>query len=279
MLGRYSLKFQAIRSLLSEPPWPIVLSISIAAWFAMARLGHGSGVTDLCVTASGALLDQSWRALQAALWLADPVNLALSWVLMLIAMMSLVLVPPFRHLWYRSMKRRRVRAIAFFLSSYCAIWMLFATLLVFAGILTQIVADLAKIPSWILAATVLVFWQTTPWKQHCLNLCHWTPRLNAFGWAADRDCLRYGARDACLCIGTCWALMLLPIAVHAHHLPFMAFSSVVMVQERLKPCRAVRWYPPGWKWSRYLADWFKRSTVWQIRKPKASPVQRKIEQA
>lgn len=279
MLQRYSLKFQAIRSLLSEPPWPLVLSISMTAWFAMALLGHSNSVTDLCVTASGALIDQSWRALQAALWLAEPINLALSWILMLIAMMSLVLVPPFRHIWYRSMKRRRVRAIVCFLSSYCGIWLLFAPLLVFSGILIQVASELLKIPSWIFAASILMFWQTTPWKQHFLNLCHWTPRLSAFGWAADRDCLRYGARDACLCIGTCWALMLLPIAVHTHHLPLMAFASVVMVFERLKPCRAVRWYPPGWRWGQYFADGVKRSAVWQTTKPKAPIVQHETKQA
>lgn len=279
MLQRYSLKFQAIRSLLSEPPWPIVLSISLAAWFAMALLGHSNSVTDLCVTASGALIDQSWRALQAALWLADPANLALSWILMLIAMMSLVLVPPFRHIWYRSMKKRRARAIACFLFSYCGIWLLFAPLLVFSGILIQVATELLNTPSWLFAVSVLVFWQTTPWKQHFLNLCHWTPRLSAFGWAADRDCLRYGARDACLCIGTCWALMLLPIAVHAHHLPLMALASAVMVVERLKPCRPVRWYPPAWKWGQYFADWLKRPPARRTKKLQATIVHHETKQA
>ncbi|MVA23500.1 DUF2182 domain-containing protein [Agrobacterium vitis] len=233
-------RLRAVVSLLKEPPWPTLLTLSLLGWLAMAFTSHGNDALDLCISASGALLDRGWRAFQVQISMMSVTGVALSLMIMLIAMMSLILRDPIMHIWNRSLKRRRVRSLGLFLISYCGLWAVCAPLLVAVGILLRVAAIMADMPVLLLAASLVAFWQITPWKQHFLNLCHWTPRLSAFGWAADRDCLRYGLREAWLCVGTCWALMVLPFAVHDYHLLFMAAASAIMVSERLRPGRPPR---------------------------------------
>ncbi|WP_197433807.1 DUF2182 domain-containing protein [Agrobacterium vitis] len=228
-------------SLLKEPPWPTLLTFSLIGWLAMAFTSHGNDALDLCISASGALLDRGWRAFQVQIWMMSVTGVALSLMIMLIAMMSLILRDPIMHIWNRSLKRRRVRSLGMFFVSYCGLWAVCAPLLVVLGMLLRVAASLVDLPVLLLALGLVGFWQITPWKQRILNQCHWTPRLSAFGWSADRDCLRYGLREGGLCVGTCWALMVLPFAVHDYHLLFMAAASAIMVSERLRPGRPTRW--------------------------------------
>ena len=80
-----------------------------------------------------------------------------------------------------------------------------------------------------------------PGRQSCLNRCHRVPRLSAFGIAADIDCLGYGMTTGVWCAGACWALMLVPLTAATMHLPVMAGISVLLIAERMRPARPVRW--------------------------------------
>ena len=78
-------------------------------------------------------------------------------------------------------------------------------------------------------------WQLSPAKQACLNRCHRRPRLAAFGWQAERDCLRFGMMSGVWCCGTCWGWMFATVAAGRWHLPVMAACMACMLLERCVP--------------------------------------------
>lgn len=235
---------RAVLSLLAEPPWPVLIAVTLCGWVSIVAFGHGLAMMTFCTAATGAWYDRGGRAFEAALFFSAPAQMAASWLLMLVAMMTPILAGPLDHLWVRSLARRRWRAIGGFLIGYLGVWMSVAPVLMMVAVLLRVASGMAGAPT-ALAALVLAFaWQASPWKQVCLNRCHWTPRLSVFGLAADRDCLRYGIVNAAWCVGTCWALMLTSFAVEAAHLVVMALAAAAMIAERLRPARPARWHVP-----------------------------------
>jgi predicted metal-binding membrane protein len=161
---------------------------------------------------------------------------SLGWALMLAAMMLPVLIAPVRHVRDRSFARRRPRAIALFIAAYAAIWMACGFLLMGARQL------LPQSPTAVaLAILLVVVWECSPAKQRCLNRGHAHPELPAFGRAADLGALRFGWTHAVWCVGSCWALMFLPLLVSRGHLAAMAAVSLWLFAERLD-----RPMPPRW---------------------------------
>jgi predicted metal-binding membrane protein len=236
---------RAVLSLLREPPWPTLIGVTACGWASIAFTDDATTMASLCGTADNVRFTEGGHALEVALLFASPSRLAASWLLMLVAMMTPLLATPFHHLWVRSLARRRWRAIAVFLMGYLAIWMSAAPIMATAAIVLRMAADRAGVSTLFAVLVVVCAWQASPWKQACLNRCHWTPRLSVFGVAADADCLRYGIAYACRCVGTCWALMLAPLTAGHVHLPVMAVAAAVMIVERLRPARPARWRLPA----------------------------------
>lgn len=127
------------------------------------------------------------------------------WGLMLCAMMVPLLRAPISHICDRSFPHRRVRAIGLFLFGYAALWMTM-------GALVQLgVGSLLTVHAYILTIAVIV-WQCSPIKQFCLNRRHGHPELAAFGWQAEYDAFLFGANHGIWCLGSCWLLMIWPMA-------------------------------------------------------------------
>ena len=99
-----------------------VLLISAVTWILLLVEPVSMRVFAHCpVTSSGAMrLPASWQMLMTMNPLA---SLAAGWVLMLVAMMSPVLIPPVRHIRLRSFAHRRARSIVLFVAGYGAMWM------------------------------------------------------------------------------------------------------------------------------------------------------------
>ena len=181
--------------------------------------------------------------IEAVLLVNSPIGLALSWLVMLLAMMPLLLAQPLLHLWVRSLARRRMRAIGRF------------SVRLFRGLDGGRDRSCWRSPSpsaWPRRAATC--WPSrwpscspscgasVPVRQVCLNRCHVLPRLSPFGLAADRDCLLFGARTGAWCVGACWALMVVPLVVDdVLHLVAMLVVMLLMLNERLAPTRPVRW--------------------------------------
>lgn len=203
---------------------PLALT-SAVAWLVVLL---GQSCTALSVLCSAGM---SW----------SPASLALGWAVMLLAMMTPLLTGPVRYLWDRSFAERRARAILLFLLGYGFLWMVAGSLLAVAA-LARRSASGSSLPL-VAAALVALVWQISPAKQFSLNRCHRQGELAAFGWAADRDALSFGLTHGFWCVGSCWALMLLPLLVPRGHVAAMAAVTVWVFAERLD-----RVMPPAWRW-------------------------------
>jgi predicted metal-binding membrane protein len=103
-------------------------------------------------------------------------------------------------------------------------------------------ANAMGVPVLLAVGAIAIAWQMTPARQICLNRCHWLPRLSAFGFAADRDCISFGLAHGFWCAATCAPLMLLPLMTPQIHLPLMALLSASLM---LPPSGATSALPPG----------------------------------
>src|SRR5690242_13378642 len=93
-------------------------------------------------------------------------SLAASWLLMLTAMMSPLLVHPVAHLRARSLTRRRTRMVTLFTCGYLTIW------LSAGGVLSAAAATLLRTspaPALLVVLTVGLVWHATPARGWCLN--------------------------------------------------------------------------------------------------------------
>jgi predicted metal-binding membrane protein len=234
----------AIALALANGRFPQLLAVSLLGWIALAGFEQSLMLPGLCSAAAGSWLDQGGRGIEAALAVNPPPTLIVSWLTMLLAMMPPLLQQPVAHLWDRSFACRRPRAIAMFVVGYGAIWMAAGLSLLIAAIIVGVIGKAVALPAAIVAVAVALAWQSTPLKQICLNRCHRLPRLSAFGIAADRDCLRYGVGNGVWCVGTCWALMLIPLVANGMHVAIMATVAVLTFAERRAPARPPRWRLP-----------------------------------
>jgi predicted metal-binding membrane protein len=221
--------FAALREMASGRAWPIV-ALSAVAWVLVIVLDHSVLVPYLCSPNSTPV----WTgvaAFIATISVNPPAGQALSWFVMLLAMMTPLLWQPLAHVWDRSLAERRVRAILLFLGGYFGVWMLAMAVLTLAAVALRIVAGSAAI-AFAIAAGVTVLWQMTPAKALFLNRCHALRPLPASGLAADIGSLRYGLQVAAPCVGTCWAMMLLPLTGDTAHIVVMAMTALWMLSER-----------------------------------------------
>jgi predicted metal-binding membrane protein len=210
--------------------------ISAVAWILLLA-GPAGGLQHCLVTDSPS---GPWRAsLHMVLAMNPPASLAAGWALMLVAMMAPVLIPPVRHVWLQSFADRRARSIGLFVAGYAAIWLAVGGLLA----VMQLAATLFAPQSYLLAAGAIatLIWQFSPIKQHCLNRGHVHPALAAFGFAADRDALRFGAIHGIWCSGSCWALMAFPMLLPRGHATAMVVASYLIFSERLDQPACPRW--------------------------------------
>jgi predicted metal-binding membrane protein len=134
---------------------------------------------------------------------------------------------------------------------FVAVWLLTGAALWLAG--TTIARGMLQIPgaaSWSVsisggAAILAGLYQFTPLKKACLTACrspvgivmmHWT------GNAPIKTAARIGLHFGAICVGCCWALMLLTLAVGTMAMPLMVAVSFFMLAERLLP--SVRFLVP-----------------------------------
>lgn len=242
------------RLLQAEMAWIGFFLFVSTAWAGLLVLGatHPDG------PALGALSPyfhaELWRALCAVSPAGEPWGLlVLMWGLMAAAMMAPAAVPVLAA--YRRMTGGRAGAgagFAAFVGGYMAIWLGFAA--VAAGAQAGL-ASLALLSphavsvSPVLTALLLLgagLYQFSALKDACLRKCrsplaslmsHWRPgRSGAF---------RMGLRHGAVCVGCCWALMLLAFVGGAMNLVWMGGAMVLMVIEKLPDIGRVLTRPLG----------------------------------
>jgi predicted metal-binding membrane protein len=235
------MRLALVPTLLGRQPWPLLLIASLLGWTALIGLQHSLLVPEICSAMVASWPNVDSRTIEAVLLVNSPIGLALSWLVMLLAMMPLSLARPILHLWVRSLARRRTRAIAAFLIAYFAVWMAAGPVLLAIAVVVRMAAKGSDLLAIALALVLALLWRLCPIRQICLNRCHGLPRLSPFGLAADRDCLLFGLRTGAWCVGACWPLMVVPLVVDVMHLAAMLAVTLLLLNERLAPTRPVRW--------------------------------------
>lgn len=215
-----------------------LLAVSLAGWVLLLVFDSQPSLASLCLSAGSQTIA---GGLNAAFEPRPFQIIALSWLFMVVAMMSPLLTQPMAQLRLRSFRRRRGRAVALFITGYLSVWMMAGLALLPAMALLGRLADTIALPAWVVAISLAAIWQTTPLRQRALNRCHRLPHLSAFGAAADRDCVSFGLGHGFWCIATCAPWMLLTLATPSHHLPVMLAISIGILLERMLPARRPAW--------------------------------------
>ena len=204
-------------------PWIVLAAVAGAAWaitVAQARsMGNGPGTMGLALLPFLAL-----------------------WVLMMVAMM-LPSVAPVAVLWTRSISGvsaglGRVVRMSLFLGGYLLAWAAcgaaaFAAI-AGSGRLLTVSPTAAK---WLGVAIFITagIYQFAPWKDWCLRRCR-SPigaLMYYLGFKGRSRDVRVGLHHGATCVGCCWGLMILLIAVGVMNVAVMAALAVVIFVEKL----------------------------------------------
>jgi len=158
------------------------------------------------------------------------------WALMMAAMM-LPAVAPVAGAYSRSFKQRRRRQLVEFASGYLLVWA-GSGLPAFAGaLLVDRLSGLNTFAPRAVAAGALVAvaaYQLTPLKRMCLDHCRspLSQLLHYAGFRGRLRDLRVGMHHGAFCLGCCWALMLVLIALGTMNVFVMLGLVAVVVLEK-----------------------------------------------
>jgi predicted metal-binding membrane protein len=123
--------------------------------------------------------------------------------------------------------------MALYTAVYVGAWALFGAAAL--GIDHLLRAHLGLSGRVLLAVTLAAAagWQLTRAKRRALFACGRTVPLPPFGRSADAACARYALLHARRCIQSCWALMLVMVAVGHSSLAWMVALTALVVAEEL----------------------------------------------
>jgi predicted metal-binding membrane protein len=128
--------------------------------------------------------------------------------------------------------------MALFVSGYLFAWAGFGLLVFFALAATERVVDGSSGAGRWLGAGVFAFaglYQLTPLKNACLRHCR-SPLMQLLqysGWKGRARDLRVGLHHGAYCVGCCWGLMVVLLAVGVMNVAAMAGLAAVIFLEKL----------------------------------------------
>jgi predicted metal-binding membrane protein len=198
-----------------RPEWRVA-AIAVLAWFAllaglgMHRVHLGPDHTPPSVVAGLA-----------------------GWSLMVVAMMVPVTLPAVRYVGLNSMRRRRQRAMALYTAVYVGTWALFGFTALGIDHLLSVHLGLSDPLLLVVALVAAAGWQLTRAKRRALFACGRTVPLPPLGRRADAGCARYALLHGWRCIQSCWAIMLVMVAVGHSNLVWMVALTVLVIAEEL----------------------------------------------
>lgn len=203
-----------------------LLAIAAIGWWWSARMAD-----DMSQGAMGGMAMESTMSLGA---------FVVAWAAMMAAMMLPAILPVVR-LYARAAAHGRAAPLPFFVTGYLAVW----TTLALPGYIAwrALEEPLAAGRAWTghLAGVTLLaaaLWQITPLKSVCLRHCR-SPLgfFLRFGKRIERPggAVRMGAAHGAFCVGCCWALFAVLIAVGTMNLLWMVLLAALIVLEKNAP--------------------------------------------
>ena len=206
----------------------VLLAFAALGWWWAGRMASEMSMSD-----SSAMDDMTGMG-RDALGLAA---FMVGWLAMMVAMMFPAIAPVVK-LYGRAAAAQRVAPLPFFVSGYIAVWTAMGLPAYFAW--RALMDPIAEARPWAgrLAGVALLtaaVWQVTPLKAVCLRHCR-SPLsfFLRFGSNATRPvgALRMGVAHGLFCLGCCWALMLVLVAVGTMNLAWMAALAALITLEK-----------------------------------------------
>jgi predicted metal-binding membrane protein len=207
----------------AAPAWVALVVVTILAWILTLHqfqsMGNGGGTMGMPF----GLFVAMWTAMMAAMMFPSVAPVAILWT---------------RSIVYRLSGLAALSRIALFISGYLLAWA-FAGVVAFFGLaLFERVLLLAGNNGGWLGAAIFVtagVYQFTSFKDVCLRHCRSPMSLITYytsfrGLAID---LRVGVHHGIYCVGCCWGLMLILVAVGVMNIPVMATLTIVIFAEKL----------------------------------------------
>jgi predicted metal-binding membrane protein len=214
---------------------PLVLvSLAATGWWWSARMA-----SDMTSSGSTAMGDMTGMAGMGEHTLGVGAFLV-AWLAMMTAMMFPAIAPVVK-LYGRAAAAGRVAPLPFFVAGYIAVWTSIGLPAYFAW--QALMDPIAEVRPWAgrLAGGVLLaagVWQLTPLKSACLRHCR-SPMsfFLRFGSSVARPggALRMGVTHGLFCLGCCWALMAVLVAMGTMNLAWMAALALLIIVEKNAP--------------------------------------------
>ena len=205
------------------PAWAALVVLAALGWVVTVQQARGMGVGP------------------GTMGLAFPAFVTL-WVVMMAAMMF-PSVAPIAIMWSRTIVARytgatRAWRIGTFVTGYLVAWAGYGVI-AFVALLgaERLVQEAPEAAHWLGVGIFVVAgaYQLTPLKDACLRHCR-SPMMSLLHYAsfkgAARD-LRVGLHHGAYCVGCCWGLMLVLVAVGVMNVPAMIALAVVIFLEKL----------------------------------------------
>lgn len=189
-------------------------------------------------------MSMMWMPMPGQTWLGIATTFLGMWLVMMIAMMLPVLMPP---LW----RYRRSEAVARHAHvgrltaivgvAYFFVWTLFGAMAFIAGAalttLEMRVPLLARVVPSAIGAIVVIAGalQFSPWKAHLLDCCRGMADRCMASRADMRTAWRHGLRLGLRCVHCCFGLTVMLLVLGVMDLRAMAFVTAAISAERLAP--------------------------------------------
>ena len=207
-----------------------LVALSVVGWWWSARMASAMSSAASAMDGMDGMDGMGGTAISLA-------SFVVAWSAMMAAMMAPAIAPVVK-LYGRAAAAGRVAPLPFFVAGYLAVWTSMALPAFFAW--RALLGPIADARPWAgrLAGLVLVaaaIWQLTPLKSVCLRHCR-SPIsfFLRFGSNAARasGALRMGVAHGAFCIGCCWALMAVLVALGTMNLAWMAALALLIVLEK-----------------------------------------------
>lgn len=229
---------------MGAPHWLALFGVILGAWLTLYAM------------ALPADLRASARVFGAEFWESlctvtpDAVGfgrVVLMWALMAAAMMAPTALPAFAT--YDDLGSSTQTRFGALVAGYLIVWLGFSVLAgalqmgLFAAGLVSAFGDSLSV--WLSAGLLLVagLYQFSPVKEACLSKCRAPLTFFMAHW--DEGALRNGVRLGLVCLGCCWALMLLAFVGGVMNIAFMGLATLIMVIEKLPQYGRVLTRPLG----------------------------------
>ena len=218
---------------MSAPHWIALFGAVLAAWAALALMAVPADLRDAARVFGG----EFWQAFCTTTPdAAGYLRLVAMWALMAGAMMAPTALPAFAT--YDDLGRQTGTDFSALVAGYVTVWLGFAVLaaglqmaLFNAGLLSAF-GDSRSV--WLSSGLLVAagLYQFTALKAACLAKCRQPLTFFMAHWAEGpwRNGLRLGA----VCLGCCWALMLLAFVGGMTSLAFMGLAMAVMALEKMQ---------------------------------------------